>query len=557
TARPLPVADALSHVIRAYHPTAKLPESLAELRALYLSVLHDQRALLLMDNARDETQVEPLIPPPNCLLLVTSRFHFTVPGLKVKNLDALRPADAVKLLLEIAPRIGDQAAEIARLCGNLPLGLRLAASVLATRLNFKVAEYVRKLADASERLKLIDASLSLSYELLREELQTNWRALAVFPDSFDQRAAAAVWELDDAQTQERLAELLTFSLVEWNESTDQYRLHDLARVFADSRATESERLTNQQRHAEHYLQVLLEADQLYLKGGEAINQGLALFDREWSNALAGWNWAKRHADTIPRALELCSEYPAWCTYIPDFRQHPRERIAWREVALSAARKLGNKDAQSWHLGNLGIAYWSLGEYQRAIEFHEQELAIEREIGNRNNEGKALNSLGNAYKDLGETQRAIEFYEQSTAICHEIGDHRSEGAALLNQGSAYWDLGDYQRAIEFYEQSLAICREIGDRGGEGHALCGLGIAYFKLDETSRAVEFYKQQLAITREIGDRRGEGIVLWNTALALDKLGERAQAIVYAQASLVIYEQIENPWVEDVRRQLEIWRSE
>ena len=37
--QPLSVAAALTHVIRAYHPTAKLPESEAELRGLYMSVL--------------------------------------------------------------------------------------------------------------------------------------------------------------------------------------------------------------------------------------------------------------------------------------------------------------------------------------------------------------------------------------------------------------------------------------------------------------------------------------------------------------------------------------
>src|SRR5262245_29515969 len=62
----LSVADALTRVIHAYHPTAKLPESESELRGVYLSVLHDQRALLLMDNAKDEWQVEPLIPPAGC-----------------------------------------------------------------------------------------------------------------------------------------------------------------------------------------------------------------------------------------------------------------------------------------------------------------------------------------------------------------------------------------------------------------------------------------------------------------------------------------------------------
>src|SRR6185369_9394199 len=131
SAQPLPAAEALAHVIRSYHPAAKLPESETDLRGLYLSVLEGQRALLLMDNAAGAAQVEPLIPPAGCLLLVTSRRHFILPGLAAKNLDALTAADARSLLLAIAPRIGESANEIAKLCGYLPLALRMAASALA------------------------------------------------------------------------------------------------------------------------------------------------------------------------------------------------------------------------------------------------------------------------------------------------------------------------------------------------------------------------------------------------------------------------------------------
>ncbi|HEY0367918.1 MAG TPA: hypothetical protein VGC73_15705, partial [Pyrinomonadaceae bacterium] len=60
--QPLTVAEALAHVVRAYHPAAKLSDSESELRGLYLSALDGRRALLLMDNAANAEQVEPLIP---------------------------------------------------------------------------------------------------------------------------------------------------------------------------------------------------------------------------------------------------------------------------------------------------------------------------------------------------------------------------------------------------------------------------------------------------------------------------------------------------------------
>src|ERR1044072_8897372 len=273
SAQPLTVTEALAHVVRAYHPAAKLPESESELRGLYLSVLDSQRALLLMDNAANAAQVEPLIPPAGCLLLVTSRQHFTLPGLAAKNLDTLSAADARDLLLTIAPRIETQADEIATLCGHLPLALRLAATALVNYRNLSAADYVRRLRDRQQRLKLIDASLSLSYELLSEALRERWRYLAVFPDTFASYSAAAVWEVEVDEAQDILGELMATSLVEWNETSGRYHQHDLARLFADAKLSTEERAVGQKRFAAHYRDVLAAADELYMEGGESVLRG--------------------------------------------------------------------------------------------------------------------------------------------------------------------------------------------------------------------------------------------------------------------------------------------
>src|SRR5688500_19778067 len=100
-----------------------------------------------MDTAASRTQVAPLIPPAGCALLVTSRFHFTLPGIVTKDLDELPLEDAAALLRRIAPRIGEAAAEIAALCGRLPLGLRLAGSALAEKAWLTPAEYACRLAE--------------------------------------------------------------------------------------------------------------------------------------------------------------------------------------------------------------------------------------------------------------------------------------------------------------------------------------------------------------------------------------------------------------------------
>ena len=481
--QPLTVAEALAHVVRAYHPVAKLPDSESELRGLYLSVLDGQRALLLMDNAANADQVEPLIPPVGCLLLVTSRQHFTVPGLAAKNLDTLSASDARDLLLTIAPRIGTQADEIAALCGHLPLALRLAAATMVKYRNLSPADYVRRLRDRQQRLQFIDASLSLSYELLSEEQREHWRWLAVFPDTFAVDAAAAVWEVEVEQAKEILGELMAASLMEWNEISNRYRLHDLARLFADAKLSAEERTVGQKHFATHYRNVLAAANELYKKGGESVLRGLALFDLEWGNIQAGHAWVAAQTDEVDTdVVRLGMTYPNAGTYVLSLRQHSRERIRWLEITLAAARRLQDREVEGIALGSLGLAYANLGKARRAIQFYEQALLIHREIGDRRGEGNALGNLGNAYKTLGETRRAIQFYEQRLTIAREIGDRRGEGTALGNLGLAYANLGETRRAIQFYEHALLIHREIGDRRAEGNALWNMSLA---LDQSRRA------------------------------------------------------------------------
>ena len=236
-----------------------------------------------------------------------------------------------------------------------------------------------------------------------------------------------------------LGELRAYSLVEWDQAAGRYRLHDLARVFAGSRLGDAEGETARRRHAEHYRGVLAMADELYQEGGDDILRGLALFDRERSNVEAGQAWAAANADDDDASARLCSAFADAGVYVLGLRLHGRERIAWLEAALTAARRLKDRPAEGDHLGNLGNAYVLLGETRRAIDYYEEHLEIARKIGDRQVEGQDLGNLGLAYSDLGETRRAVELYEQALAIAREIGDRRGESAwATWGTPTFFWE-----------------------------------------------------------------------------------------------------------------------
>jgi len=214
-------------------------------------------------------------------------------------------------------------------------------------------------------------------------------------------------------------------------------------------------------------------------------------------------------------------------------------IEFYTQGLAIAQEIGDRNGEGTWLGALGIAYDNLGQYDKAIEFYTQALAIAQEIGDRNGEGIRLGNLGIAYDSLGQYDSAIEYSTQALAIAQEIGDRKGEGNHLGNLGNAYLRLGQYDSAIEYSTQALAIAREIGDRKGEGNQLGNLGNAYLSLGQYDRAIEFYTQALAISQEIGDRNGEGRHLGNLGIAYRNLGQYDRAIKFYTQALAIAQEI------------------
>ncbi len=539
---PLPIAEAQAQIIRAFLPTARLPENEADLSLLYRHVLRGKRVLLLLDNAVNAQQAAPLLPPENCLSIVTSRQYIALPGLFASRIDSLSHSEARELIVRIVPQIGDQADLIADLCGRLPLALRLAASTLTQHPDLSVEDYALKLNQLHNREKPprpIEAVLATSFDLLNPNLQKLWRSLAAFSDTFDINAAAAVWRINPDRAGVALDLLMAYSLVERNRATGRFRLHDLMSHFADTHLAEEERIAAKHRYSAHYQSVLHEADALYEQGGKYLKQGLDLVDLEWHNIQAGQVWAATRPVEDRAACELCNSYPDAGKYVLDLRQHPRERIRWSEAALNAAKMLRRRKAAGRHLIALGDSYLDMSEVNHGIGFYEQALELSRSINDRRGEADALIGLGSANYIGGALVEARQNHEEALEISRLIKDQRVEAIALGNLGVTHFALGEPRTSTVLFDQQLRIAREIGDRRNESVALGGLGAAYYALGEARRSIRLLNQQLAITREIGDRRGEASALSNLGGAYASLGDHQQAIELHEHALSIAREI------------------
>ncbi|MFZ1851775.1 MAG: tetratricopeptide repeat protein [Nitrosomonas sp.] len=208
-------------------------------------------------------------------------------------------------------------------------------------------------------------------------------------------------------------------------------------------------------------------------------------------------------------------------------------------------KINDVNLISPSVGNLGSAYRSIGQVQKAIDCYQEALRISREISDRGVEGVWLGNLGNSYANLGQTDLAIDHIKQALAIAREIGNRGDEGIELGRLGISYADLGQTDLAIDNFKQALAIAREIGDRRNEGASLGNLGNRYADLGQTDLAIDHLKQALAIAREIGDRSNEGLWLGNLGNRYADLGQTDLAIDNYELALIIAREIKSRFLE------------
>jgi DNA-binding XRE family transcriptional regulator len=255
--------DALGRLLRSLGMSRdETPSELDVAAGLYRSLVADRRMLVVLDNAGSVDQVRPLLPGGGgCAVIVTSRHRLD--GLVARDgaarlrvgllsIAESRALLSVMLGFQRVEAELEQADELARLCGHLPLALRIAAANLALRRRKKIALQVEQLrtgdrlaalAAAGDPDGALAASFDLSYQRLSTDERRLFRLLALDPGpDVTVEAAAALIGSTAEHAAHSLESLVRANLIE-ECAPGRYHCHDLLNAYAAdrSRAEESER----------------------------------------------------------------------------------------------------------------------------------------------------------------------------------------------------------------------------------------------------------------------------------------------------------------------------
>jgi tetratricopeptide (TPR) repeat protein/transcriptional regulator with XRE-family HTH domain len=535
----------------------QIPPGLEARTALWRDRLAGNPLLLVVDDAVDSQQVEPLLPGSGgSMVLVTSRRHLSaLEGARAISLDTLAEEEAAQLVVRLAGRpelsVQDAAVgEIARLCGCLPLALGMLARQLHHHGAWTAAELAADLVAARDRMALmttenlsVAAAFDLSYRDLGPSEQRMFGLLGLHPGSdFDAYAAAALTGEDLEKARHQLAALYDHYLLT-EQTKGRYRFHDLIREYARLLSAEESAGSNllaQTRLLEYYTHAVRSADLQLPRRIPAVSPAVASFspdylpDLETREAATAWLAAERMnldgAVRIAAAADRAEQAVAVATALHAFLRnegywdHARNLY---QTALDAARRAEDRLGEALILANLGDIVSLAGAYPEATAHLTAARTLMRGIGNPLGEAGALTTLGFTQSLAGDYPAAAASQEQALKLYRTVGDPLGEAQTSKDLGVLLSLVGKYQAAIANHERALRLYRSLGNQLGEANTLNCLAAARILSDDYPPAIRALRNGLDLFCALGYPLGQAFTLTELGVVYTFTGEYQEATV------------------------------
>ncbi|WP_018157088.1 helix-turn-helix domain-containing protein [Demetria terragena] len=532
-----------------------LPLDIERASASWRSATAGQRFLLVLDDAADLHQVQPLLPSPGGTVLLTSRRGLAAGHLDMQQHEVtpLSQEDARSLLLELASarsaseaRPGeDEESDLHALadrCHGLPLALRMIGARLTSRSHWPARYLLERIDSAGGNLldfTIGDLSLRQTLVTSVEELDASsdptdilayqvFLALGLIPGGpVSLTVIGCLVGLDDLAVDPVVERLVEVRLLEPGSQPGTYVMHNVLRSVAQDLAGGCA--------AEFVEEVRSRLIALF--------SGLAWRTRELARptpvafavteltAPAPPNWSRErcmgelaaHAEiwhAITRSAEgakptIRQAVARMTMGLITFFIAEADTAGWPDQLTAALVALAD-DTQpeaAWLHVDLALALSGNGDQSRATE----SAAHARGLAQRNGDiqcmcwARIAESL--ALSRDGNIEQARASLREVRDLAITIGDLRVEAAAWRDLTVLEHGAGQMAAAVEAGEKALRLYLQVGAERGVVMAQINLGVVLRDAEHHELAQPLLQQALTGAREIGDRA-------LTTEALDELG-------------------------------------
>ncbi|MFD3703824.1 tetratricopeptide repeat protein [Nocardia sp. NPDC058658] len=524
-------------------PSEKVPQDGGvELRAaVWRSELARLRAVVVLDNVADAAQVSHLLPGAGeSVAIITSRNRLLeLDEVVPVTLDVLTAEESAELLARASgdARTGrlakepDQTAEVLRLCGNLPLALRLAAARLRHRPGWSIGILVERMAEGASEF---DTAFGMSVRQLNRDQRRLFRLLGLIPGStFTDYVAAAVADVPLRTSRTMLEDLLDAHLVD-QPADGRYRLHDLVRQHARQATVEHDTPADRDRALhrilDYYVHTAAAADAAmpFLSPTRAVSAGPPPAELpHFPGRDAAFFWYVTEYTNLMSVFYAAVEAGA-DTHVCELPRFMRTFFARRcgtthlnalfEQSLTAAQNLGDPRQLAEAHSDLGFARYNAGRMTEAAAAYAAAAPLVAEAGDPLPRAELTMRCAQLRWDEGNIEEPLELFRQARDLYTTSGCPTSAADAIAGEAWAMLQLGHRAEAAQLAREALAI-------HPSQQAQIALGVA-IAADEPEEALSHLNTALTLAREDGHKHNEAWCLNCRGVALREMGRYEEAL-------------------------------
>ncbi|GAA2411018.1 tetratricopeptide repeat protein [Streptomyces pulveraceus] len=531
-----------------------------ELSGMVREALAGRRALLLLDDAVDAEQVDPLLPDdPDCLVVATSGGPLTgIPGVRPCTIGGLDAGSAVRLLArtigEVRITVDPRTAEtLAEECGGLPAALVLVGGWLAAHPMASVADVtkqLRELPDDTERStgsRPLARAFRLAHEALPPAAARILRLLALAPAGLvDAHTASALAGCSVSAAQTTLDDFVALGLLHTNGADEpQYEvpgcLAPLLRALLEARDRPAEIQLARARMLERTVRLLQSCRAVTEPEGSPARRKLAGLPRSlrFPNPEAAAEWLRIRRPALLASARIAVEDGELDTLarrlvaalVRALAVHQGTEAAAPELyglhglvlAVAERRELPRERAAA--LLNLADLDARTGRTREALARYRAALDAGRAAKDPYATGRAMESVGGAYAELGDFQRASDWYGRALAQRLTQGERADEARLYGRLGAVHTYAGRYGEALRNWRAAAAGYRRLGDVPAQARALSEAARVQEYAGRPHESLHTCQEAVEWARRAGDVRLQAALELRLADTLDRLGDPAAA--------------------------------
>ena len=184
------------------------------------------------------------------------------------------------------------------------------------------------------------------------------------------------------------------------------------------------------------------------------------------------------------------------------RGHFRQAQRLFEQTLNSARAHADSFVEANVLLDLGWSALQQEHFDEVLDWSEASYRLSTALQFEDIAQNALGNLGWAYYRLGESERAQGFFIEAGKRATQLGDVSDQVKWLTNAGYVYLDANDYRKAEQSYQQALDLAKGINSRQDILNALASLALVSERTGKLDQARDYADKTIALAPQEGDR-------------------------------------------------------